>query len=82
MVVTEPLAGTRALGRGAARDRQAREDLESDTKEIVEHAMSVRSSLQEIDEIAEPGTSAVSRLHDGARARQRAAPRLDGDRPA
>ena len=59
VVVTEPLAGTRALGRGAARDRQAREDLESDTKEIVEHAMSVRSSIQEIDEVAEPGSSAV-----------------------
>jgi salicylate synthetase len=59
LVVTEPLAGTRALGRGAARDRQAREDLESNTKEIVEHAMSVRSSLQEIDEVAEPGSSAV-----------------------
>jgi salicylate synthetase len=59
VVLTEPLAGTRALGRGAARDRQAREDLESDTKEIVEHAMSVRSSLQEIDEVVEPGSSAV-----------------------
>ena len=59
VIVTEPLAGTRALGRGAARDRQAREDLESNTKEIVEHAMSVRSSLQEIDEVAEPGSSAV-----------------------
>ena len=59
LVLTEPLAGTRALGRGAARDRQAREDLESNSKEIVEHAMSVRSSLQEIDEVAEPGSSAV-----------------------
>jgi salicylate synthetase len=59
VVVTEPLAGTRALGRGAVRDRQAREDLESDSKEIVEHAMSVRSSLREIEEVAEPGTSAV-----------------------
>jgi salicylate synthetase len=59
VVMTEPLAGTRALGRGAARDRQAREDLESNTKEIVEHAMSVRSSLQEIDEVVEPGSSAV-----------------------
>ena len=59
VVVTEPLAGTRALGRGAARDQQAREDLESNTKEIVEHAMSVRSSLQEIQEVAEPGTAAV-----------------------
>ncbi len=59
-VVTEPLAGTRALGRGAALDRQARDDLQSDSKEIVEHAISVRSSLQEISEIAEPGTAAVT----------------------
>jgi salicylate synthetase len=59
-VITEPLAGTRALGRGPARDREARDDLESNSKEIVEHAISVRSSLQEITEIAEPGTAAVT----------------------
>jgi salicylate synthetase len=59
-VVTEPLAGTRALGRGAAHDRQARDDLESNSKEIVEHAISVRSSLQEMTEIAEPGTAVVT----------------------
>lgn len=59
-VVTEPLAGTRALGRGAARDREARDDLESNSKEIVEHAISVRSSLQEMTGIAEPGTAAVT----------------------
>ncbi len=59
VVLTEPLAGTRALGRGAAHDRQARDDLESDSKEIVEHAMSVRSSLLEITEVAEPGSAAV-----------------------
>jgi salicylate synthetase len=59
VVVTEPLAGTRALGRGAARDRQARDELESDSKEIVEHAMSVRSSLREITEVSEPGSAAV-----------------------
>ena len=59
VVVTEPLAGTRALGRGAISDRRAREDLETNSKEIVEHAMSVRSSLQEITEVAEPGTAAV-----------------------
>jgi salicylate synthetase len=58
-VITEPLAGTRALGRGPARDREARDELESNSKEIVEHAISVRSSLQEITEIAEPGTAAV-----------------------
>ncbi|MGH3968544.1 MAG: salicylate synthase, partial [Mycobacterium sp.] len=59
-VVTEPLAGTRALGRGTACDRRARDDLESDAKEIVEHAVSVRSSLREISEIAEPGSAVVS----------------------
>jgi salicylate synthetase len=58
-VITEPLAGTRALGRGHASDQQARDELESDSKEIVEHAISVRTSLQEISEIAEPGTAAV-----------------------
>jgi salicylate synthetase len=60
VVVTEPLAGTRALGRGAARDRQARDELESDSKEIVEHAISVRSSLREMTEVAEPGSAAVT----------------------
>jgi salicylate synthetase len=59
-VITEPLAGTRALGRGPAHDRQARDDLESNSKEIVEHAISVRSSLQEMNEIAEPGTAVVT----------------------
>jgi salicylate synthetase len=59
VVVTEPLAGTRALGHGAARDRQARDDLESDSKEIVEHAISVRGSLLEVTEVAEPGSTAV-----------------------
>ncbi|OBH89449.1 salicylate synthase, partial [Mycobacterium scrofulaceum] len=60
IVVTEPLAGTRALGRGVTRDRQARDDLESNSKEIVEHAISVRSSLQEMTEIAEPGSAVVT----------------------
>jgi salicylate synthetase len=59
VVVTEPLAGTRALGHGPVRDREARDDLESDSKEIVEHAISVRSSLLEITEVAEPGSAAV-----------------------
>jgi anthranilate/para-aminobenzoate synthase component I len=36
MVVTEPLAGTRALGRGRDHDRAARDELETDSKEIVE----------------------------------------------
>lgn len=60
VVVTEPLAGTRAFGRGPADDQAARDDLESDAKEIVEHALSVRTSLDEIGEVAEPGTIAVT----------------------
>ena len=59
-VITEPLAGTRALGRNPAADRAARADLETDAKEIVEHAISVRTSMAEISEIAEPGTAAVT----------------------
>jgi salicylate synthetase len=59
-VVTEPLAGTRALGRGAANDQAARNDLESNSKEIVEHAISVRSSLEDIAEVAQPGTAVVT----------------------
>lgn len=60
VVVTEPLAGTRAFGRGVDHDRAARDDLESNSKEIVEHAISVRSSLQEIAEVAAPGTAVVT----------------------
>jgi salicylate synthetase len=59
VVITEPLAGTRALGHGPTRDRQARDDLESNTKEIAEHAMSVRCAVREITEVAEPGSAAV-----------------------
>ena len=60
VVVTEPLAGTRAFGRGAEFDRAARDDLEFDTKEIVEHAISVRSSLQEIADVVETGSAKVT----------------------
>lgn len=60
VVTTEPLAGTRAFGRGEAVDMAARADLVSDPKEIVEHAISVRTSFAEIAEVADPGTPAVS----------------------
>lgn len=68
VVVTEPLAGTRAFGRGVDHDRAARDDLESNSKEIVEHAISVRTSLQEIAEVAEPGSAVV---HDFMTVRER-----------
>lgn len=60
VVTTEPLAGTRAFGRGAAADLAARAELISDPKEIVEHAISVQTSFAEISAVADPGTPVVS----------------------
>ncbi|MDL9946662.1 salicylate synthase [Gordonia sp. ABSL11-1] len=59
-VVTEPLAGTRALGRSAELDAAAAVELLSDAKEIAEHAMSVRACFDEIESVSLPGTTAVS----------------------
>lgn len=58
-VITEPLAGTRAFGRGPDDDRAARADLVSNPKEIVEHAISVKTSISEIEEVAGAGTAVV-----------------------
>ncbi len=59
-LVTEPLAGTRAFGRSEEMDRSARAELISDAKEIVEHAVSVRTSFAEVQSVAVPGTTAVT----------------------
>jgi salicylate synthetase len=59
-VVTEPLAGTRAFGRSPELDAAARAELVSDSKEIVEHAVSVRTSFTEVDSVAVDGTTAVT----------------------
>nr|WP_304413539.1 salicylate synthase [Nocardia sp. BMG51109] len=60
IVTTEPLAGTRAFGRGADADRAARAELVADPKEIVEHAISVQTSFAEIAAVAAPDSTAVS----------------------
>jgi salicylate synthetase len=60
VVATEPLAGTRAFGRGGELDRAAATELQADPKEIVEHAISVRECFREIESIAVPGSTAVS----------------------
>ena len=59
-VLTEPLAGTRALGVSAGADAAARAELLADEKEIAEHAMSVRACFDEIASVSLPGTTAVS----------------------
>lgn len=47
-VTTQPLAGTRALTGNQDANRQLREELESDVKEIAEHAVSVKLAVQEM----------------------------------
>lgn len=58
-VVTEPLAGTRALDGRDEVDARAREDLLSDSKEIAEHAMSVRACVDEIASVSRAGSTVV-----------------------
>jgi salicylate synthase len=58
-VSTQPLAGTRALGRGAETDRALGVELTTDPKEIYEHAISMRSSWMELASVCSPGTVRV-----------------------
>ncbi|MFT3716341.1 MAG: salicylate synthase [Gordonia sp. (in: high G+C Gram-positive bacteria)] len=60
LITTEPLAGTRAFGISADADAALKQELENDAKEIVEHAISVRTSCAEVAAVAVPGTTAVS----------------------
>ncbi|WP_243722496.1 salicylate synthase [Actinomadura sp. 7K507] len=59
-VMTQPLAGTRAFGLGTADDARTRRDLETDPKEIYEHAVSVRTSQDELYRVCAPGTVQVT----------------------
>ena len=59
-VSTQPLAGTRAYGIGAESDVDRRRELESDPKEVFEHAASVKLAYDELATICAPGTVAVS----------------------
>ncbi|ATY11282.1 salicylate synthase [Amycolatopsis sp. AA4] len=58
-VVTQPLAGTRAFGRGSEQDAAARKDLESNPKEIFEHAVSVRTAQEELLRVCRPDSVRV-----------------------
>ncbi|MCG9760748.1 salicylate synthase [Pseudoalteromonas sp. S4498] len=52
-VYTQPLAGTRALGNNAEETWMLKQDLLSDPKEIAEHAMSVRLSVEELEAVCD-----------------------------
>lgn len=58
-VSTQPLAGTRALSHETEADQQRRSELLSDTKEIAEHAMSVKLSCEEMAHVCAPDSIAV-----------------------
>ncbi|MET7398189.1 salicylate synthase [Dactylosporangium sp. NPDC005572] len=60
LVTTNPLAGTRAFGFGSLADLAARAELVTDPKEVYEHAISVRTALEEIRSVSVPGSARVS----------------------
>lgn len=53
-VTTQPLAGTRALTGDGARDAELRTELLGDSKEIFEHAVSVKVAYDELVELCGP----------------------------
>ena len=61
-VVSQPLAGTRALTSDAATNSRLRGELLSDVKEIYEHAISVKVSNDELLTVCEPDTVGVRDL--------------------
>lgn len=58
-VRTQPLAGTRALTGEPAEDSRLRGELLADPKEVYEHAVIVRTSFGELEEVCVPGSVGV-----------------------
>ncbi|BCY11524.1 salicylate synthase [Actinoplanes sp. L3-i22] len=65
-VSTQPLAGTRAFFGDAAVDAGLRADLLDDSKEIFEHAISVRLACDELRQVCAAGTVRVDDFMDVA----------------
>lgn len=59
-VSTQPLAGTRALTGDEAENRRLRAVLTGDTKEIAEHAVSVKLAFEELAPLCTPDSTHVS----------------------
>ena len=59
-VYTFPLAGTRALTQNAKENEKLRSELLNDTKEIAEHAISVKLADEEMQQICEKDTVIVT----------------------
>jgi salicylate synthetase len=63
-LVANPLAGTRPRGSTAAEDERLRDELRRDHKEVVEHVLAVKTTLDELAPHCAPGALAVRRLLD------------------
>ncbi|ADU72100.1 MAG: salicylate synthase [Pantoea sp.] len=62
IVTSEPLAGTRALSGSAGEDAYNRAELQSDSKEIVEHVISVKAAIEELETLCLNDSVAVTNL--------------------
>jgi salicylate synthetase len=60
LVISQPLAGTRALGHGRNEDARLRAELLADPKEVYEHAISLRLTYDELLTVCEPTTVRVA----------------------
>ncbi|WP_405922679.1 salicylate synthase [Streptomyces sp. NBC_00035] len=58
-VVSQPLAGTRALTHDAGRNERLRTELLADSKEVYEHAISVKIACDDLDSVCEPDSITV-----------------------
>ncbi|WP_395107616.1 salicylate synthase [Actinomadura sp. SCN-SB] len=63
-VTTQPLAGTRALGGDAEENTRLRGELLADSKELFEHAISVKVAYDELAGLCRPDTVAVREFMD------------------
>src|SRR6218665_300573 len=63
-VSTQPLAGTPALSGDTAKDERLRRELLADAKEIAEHTVSVKLTLQEMAEVCAPDSLRVIEFMD------------------
>jgi len=61
-VITEPLAGTRSRLGTKEEVEARRKDLLGDTKEIVEHVISVREAMEELGRLCDPDSVSVEDL--------------------
>ena len=64
MILANPLAGTRRLGKDAAENNKLAQELLADRKELAEHTLALLLMLKELQPYCEPGTLVVKRLLD------------------